>query len=120
MSNETDGRNLERLFLSASSDLEPDEFLSGIQAGLDAARGRRRMIHIGALILAGVAFYVMALPMSGLMTAFIEALSTPLVPIDHPLLARLLLPINTFEGIAAIVMLATRALFKRLHILRWA
>lgn len=93
---------LQALFAETERTLAADTFTAAVMSRVDRRRRRARAARIAlGLALAGCA-WLLAPTLQAVAHLATQAVALPLIPLDDPLLAQLLAPVNNTAAIAAL------------------
>ncbi len=111
----TDERDptLQALFAGYEQDLAADEFTAQVMANIDKLKRRAMLAWVVFGLTLAACAWLLATPLQHGVNLLTEGLSVPLVDLEEPWLAQLLLPLNSVAGAVAIGLIGLRFTFRR-------
>jgi len=112
MTDERDS-DLDALFAETEEELPADAFVAGVEAGVARQKSRNLALRIAGCLGVLMIAVLFAGPVQHAVSALTLALTYPLISLDSPLLAQLLLPINNVAALVAPCLLALWPVYRR-------
>ncbi|WP_419914021.1 hypothetical protein [Hoeflea sp.] len=113
MTEETD-RQLQALFAETDEELPGDAFVDSVMTGVEQQVRLAKVRRFGIALAFVLCAFVLAAPLQGLVMVVMHGLTTPVVTVQDPLAAELLLPVNNAVTPLALAFFAWRMLHRRL------
>ncbi len=111
----TDERDptLQKLFDVASQDMSDTAFVDEVMLRIDKLRRRVVIVWAAAGLLLLPVGWLLAAPLQDTVLLLSQILPKSLVELDEGLAAQMFAPINSFSAIAAVAILGSRVLYKK-------
>lgn len=113
MNEERDPR-IQRLFADATENLGDDEFTARVMARVERHRRAGYRLWTFIFVMALLAAWMLQGPFQEIAMMLSRALAISLFQVDSPLVAQLVMPLNTIAGLLGLGVLALTFLYRRI------
>ncbi|MEX3007499.1 hypothetical protein [Hoeflea sp. TYP-13] len=112
----TDDRDpkLQALFAEAEEDLSAGDFTANVMNDVAGLKRRALILRLCAGLALVACAWLLAMPLQDAASHLSQGLMTPLIGLENPLLAQLLLPLNNVAFPIALALLGLRFIRRRL------